>query len=57
MVLEVADKDMGGLGGISLILMKKRKAVGREGGFCGSRPSYMAGVNNKVLPFIIMDPF
>ena len=57
MVLEVVVKDMGGLGGVSLILLKKGKAVGRGGGFCGSRPSCMAGVNNKVLPFISIDPF
>ena len=54
---EVVIKDMGDLSGVSLILLKKGKALGRGGGFSGSRHSCMASVNTRVLPFTTTMPF
>lgn len=54
MVLEGVIKDTSSLGGVFfLVLLKKGKALGRRGQFCGPRLSCMAGVNN-MLPFITM---
>ncbi|CAN8184158.1 unnamed protein product [Coccothraustes coccothraustes] len=56
-VLEGVIKDIGSLGGVFFILLRKGKVLGREGQVHGPGQNCMAGVMNKLLPFITMGSF